>query len=105
VLLVVKKIDRPTERLYRSGMNIKRIAAVFLFAWVIAPLLSCQAGAGFEERDVKKPTQNVSEKSRKGNVKHQSHVAMAHPEQTGSCRDAYCRYAARCAWWPGAPGD
>jgi len=86
-------------------MKMKRLAAVLLFAWAIAPWLSCQAGAGSEERDVKKTAQKVSEKSRKANVKHQSYVVVAHPEQTGSCRDAYCRYSAACAWWPGAPGD
>ena len=86
-------------------MNMKRIVAIFLFASAMTLWLPCQAGAGSEERDVKKPAQNVSEKSRKTKASHQSHVAAAHPERTGSCRDAYCRYSAGCAWWPGAPGD
>lgn len=86
-------------------MKTKQVAVALMLAWTIVPWLSCQAGAGSEERDVKKTAYTGSEKSGKANVKHQSHVAVAHIEHTGSCRDAYCRYSAACAWWPGAPGD
>lgn len=85
-------------------MKMKWIAAVFLFALAVAASPFCQAGGGSEERNVKKAAQNVSAKTRKTNVKHQSHVGVGQPEHTG-CRDAYCRYSAACAWWPGAPGD
>jgi len=86
-------------------MKMKWIAAVFLFALAVAPSPSCQAGGGSEERDLKKSAQKVSAKSQKTNVTRQSHVIVARAEHTGSCRDAYCRYASGCAWWPGAPGD
>jgi hypothetical protein len=86
-------------------MKMKWIGAVFLFAMAVALSPSCQAGSGSEERDVKKPAQKVSAKSQKTQSIHRSHIAMEHRETPGSCRDAYCRYAAGCAWWPGAPGD
>jgi hypothetical protein len=85
-------------------MKMKWIAAVFLFAFAVVPSPSCQA-SGSEERDVKKPAQNISEKSRKTSVRHQSHIAMQHPERTGFCRDFYCKHSAGSPWWPGAPGD
>jgi hypothetical protein len=83
----------------------KRCVVGLLFALMMLPWATSQAGEGSIVGEKKKNSKSTTSVQQRAKIVRQKRVVRAAPRHAGFCQDYYCVRAAASPWWPNAPGD